>query len=66
MKIDALTREVTLTEKEYRNLALTWEDIKLICEIEDRYWNEEYDEDALITYQTYYEEVLRRFNETRK
>ena len=49
-----------------KDLALTWEDIKLICEIEDRYWNEEFDENSKRTTQEYYEEVLRRFNEQRE
>ena len=45
---------------------LTWQDLKLICEIEDRYWNEEFDRYTKMTTQEYYEEVLRRFNEQRK
>ena len=53
-------------EQAERNLALTWEDIKLICEIEDRYWNEEFDENSKRTTQVYYEEVLRRFLESKE
>ena len=49
-----------------KDLAPTWEDMKLICEIEDRYWNEEWDKNTPKTTQEYYEEVLRRFNAQRK
>ena len=42
---------------------LTWKDIKLICEIEDRYWNEEFENGICNSLEEYYTEVLRRFNE---
>ena len=44
---------------------LTWKDLKLICEIEDRYWNEEFDGNIKVTMQEYYQEVLRRFLESK-
>jgi hypothetical protein len=42
---------------------LTWKDIKLICEIEDRYWCEEWEKQRDNSLEEYYTEVLHRFNE---
>ena len=53
-------------EQAEKDLALTWKDIKLICEIEDRYWNEEWENNDPKTTQEYYQEVLRRFLESKK
>lgn len=56
-------------EQAEEDLALTWEDIQLIIKISDRLimlmadrikWNN------LASEQEYYEEVLRRFNETKQ
>lgn len=52
----------------YKDLALTWEDMQLICEIEEKLWNEEFQQvlDGKSYVQNHYEEVLRRFNEQKK
>ena len=49
-------------EQAERNLALTWEDIKVICDIEIAM----YPHGIEMYSKEYYQEVLRRFNETRK
>lgn len=63
MKIDARTREVTLTEKEYKDLALTWKDIQRLAVIMDEEecdWNVKVWEKQEVA-----EQVLHRFNEER-
>ena len=50
-----------------KDLALTWEDIKLIEEIMNRIINYEYYETYIhLDDKEFYEEVLRRFNKKRK
>lgn len=53
--------------QKYLKEKLTAEDVQLICEIEDRLWDEETQEalDGKGGNNKHYEEVLKRFNEQR-
>lgn len=53
-----------LKEKQTKkDLALTWEDVRVICEMEMDLWEEVCQGNIEDSTQPYYEEVLKRFNE---